>query len=115
MKARVVSLNKDKRYMEIDLINSNNVACLHTQVCCRTPVDIRIYYISASNCYHYDLKKQRCVFVRNIGKVIGKAFLILGYDESEIESIVFDRSEHELEYASITFRKDKENGANIDK
>lgn len=113
MKARVTSLNKNKGYMEIDLINSNNVACLHTQVCCRTPVDIRIYYISASK--YYDLKKQRCIFVKNIGKVIGKAFLILGYDESEIESIVFSKSEHELEYASITFRKDKENGADIDK
>ena len=105
MKARVVSLSKDKRYMEIDLINSKGVACLHTQVCCRTPVDIRIYYMSASNCYHYDLKKERCVFVRNIGKIIGKAFLILGYDESEIESIVFSKSEHSLENASITFRK----------
>lgn len=114
MKARVTSLNKDKGYMEIDLINSNNVACLHTQVCCRTPVDIRIYYTTAYK--YYDLKKQRCVFVRNIGKVIGKAFLILGYDESEIESIVFSRiEEHEFEYASITFRKDKENGADIDK
>lgn len=104
MKARVTSLNKDKGYMEIDLINSNNVACLHTQVCCREPEDIRIYYISAGK--YYDLKKQRCVFVRNIGKVIGKALLILGYDESEIESIVFNKSEHELEYATITFRKD---------
>lgn len=113
MKARVVSLNKDEKYMDIDLVNSNNVACLHTQVCCRTPVDIRIYYTSASK--YYDLKKQRCVFVRNIGKVIGKAFLILGYDESKIESIVFNQSKHELEYASITFRKDKENGADIDK
>lgn len=27
MKTRVVSLNKDKEYMEIDLINSNGVAC----------------------------------------------------------------------------------------
>ena len=41
--------------------------------------------------------------------------MILGYDESEIESIVFNKSEHSLEYASITFRKDKENGADIDK
>lgn len=113
MKARVTSLNKDEGYMEIDLIDSNGDVCLHTQVCCRTPVDIRIYYISASK--YYDLKKQRCVFVRNIGKVIGKAFLILGYDESEIESIVFNKSEHSFENASITFRKDKENGADIDK
>ena len=104
MKARVTSLNKDEGYMEIDLIDSNGDACLHTQVCCRTPVDIKIYYISAGK--YYDSKKQRCVFVRNIGKVIGKAFLILGYDESEIESIVFIKSEHDLEYASITFRKD---------
>lgn len=104
MKARVVSLNKDKRYMEIDLINSKGDACLHTQVCCREPVDIRIYYITASK--YYDLKKQRCVFVRNIGKIIGKASLIFGYDETEIESIVFSNiEEHELEYASITFRK----------
>lgn len=106
MKARITSLNKDKGYMEIDLINSNNVACLHTQVCCRGPEDIRIYYIAASK--YYDLKKQRCVFVKNIGKVIGKAFLILGYDESEIESIVFSRKDHVLEYATITFRKDNE-------
>lgn len=106
MEARVTSLNKDKGYMEIDLINSNNVACLHTQVCCRGPEDIRIYYIAASK--YYDLKKQRCVFVKNIGKVIGKAFLILGYDESEIESIVFSRKDHVLEYAAITFRKDSE-------
>lgn len=113
MKARVVSLSKDKKYMEIDLVNSKGDACLHTQVCCREPVDIRIYYTTAFK--YYDLKKQRCVFVRNIGKVIGKAFLILGYDESEIESIVFNKSEHSLENASITFRKDKENGADINK
>ena len=106
MKARVTSLYKDKGYMEIDLINSNGVACLHTQVYCRTPVDIRIYYILADK--FYDLEKQRCVFVKNIGKIIGKAFLILGYDESEIESIVFNKSKHELEHASITFRKDSE-------
>lgn len=31
------------------------------------------------------------------------------------KKIVFNKSEHELEYASITFRKDKENGADIDK
>ena len=104
MKARVVSLNKDKRYMEIDLINSKGDACLHTQVCCREPVDIRIYYTTASK--YYDLKKQRCIFVRNIGKIIGKASLIFGYDETEIESIVFSNiEEHEFEYASITFRK----------
>lgn len=60
MKARVTSLNKDKGYMEIDLINSNNVACLHTQVCCGE--DIKIYYLSAS--IHYDWKKQKCVFVK---------------------------------------------------
>ena len=111
MKARVVSLNKDEGYMEIDLINSNGVACLHTHVCCGE--DIKIYYLSSK--IHYDFEKQRCVFVRNIGKVIGKAFLILGYDESEIESIVFNKSEHSLENASITFRKDKENGADINK
>jgi hypothetical protein len=104
MKARVTSLNKDKGYMEIDLINSNGDACLHTQVCCRESEDIRIYYTTVYK--YYDSKKQRCVFVRNIGKIIGKAFLILGYDESEIESIVFNKSEHSLEYASITFRKD---------
>lgn len=107
MKARVVSLNKDKKYMEIDLINSKGDACLHTQVCCREPVDIRIYYITASK--YYDLKKQRCIFVRNIGKIIGKASLIFGYDETEIESIVFsNRKEYEFEYASITFRKGDE-------
>lgn len=104
MKARVTSLNKDEKVICIDLINYSNKVCLHTQVCCRTPVDIKIYYISAGK--YYDSKKQRCVFVRNIGKVIGKAFLILGYDESEIESIVFNKSEHSLENASITFRKD---------
>lgn len=104
MKARIVSLNKDKKYMEIDLINSKGDACLHTQVCCREPVDIRIYYTAAFK--YYDLKKQRCVFVRNIGKIIGKASLIFGYDETEIESIVFSNiEEHEFEYASITFRK----------
>lgn len=115
MKARVVSLNKDKGYMEIDLINSNGVVCLHTQVCCREPEDIRIYYTTAYK--YYDSKKQRCVFVRNIDKVIGKAFLILKYDESKIESIVFSKiEEHEFEYASITFRKgDEQNGADIDK
>lgn len=107
MKARVVSLNKDKGYMEIDLINSNDVACLHMQVCCREPEDIRIYYTTAHK--YYDSEEQKCVFVRNIGKVIGKAFLILGYNESEIESIVFSRiEEHEFEYATITFRKDSE-------
>lgn len=107
MKARIVSLNKDKKYMEIDLINSKGDACLHTQVCCREPVDIRIYYITASK--YYDLKKQRCIFVRNIGKIIGKASLIFGYDETEIESIVFSNiEEHEFEYASITFRKGDE-------
>lgn len=107
MKARVTSFNKDKGYMEIDLINSNGVACLHTQVCCREPKDIRIYYTTAYK--YYDSKKQRSVFVRNIGKVIGKAFLIFGYNESEIESIVFSKiEEHEFEYATITFRKDSE-------
>ena len=108
MKARVTGLNKNKGYMEIDLINSKGDACLHTQVCCRTPVDIRIYYTTyCTTAYkYYDSKKQRCVFVRNIGKVISMAFLILGYDESKIESIVFNKSEHSLENASITFRKD---------
>ena len=110
MKVRVTGLNKNKGYMEIDLINSKGDACLHTQVCFRTPVDIRIYYTTYTTAYkYYDSKKQRCVFVRNIGKVIGKAFLIFGYDESEIESIVFSRiEEHEFEYATITFRKDSE-------
>ena len=108
MKARITSLNKDKGCMEIDLINSNGDACLHTQVCCITPVDIRIYYKTYTTAHkYYDSKKQRCVFVRNIGKVIGKAFLIFGYDESDIESIVFSKiEEHEFEYATITFRKD---------
>lgn len=104
MKARVTNLNKDKGYMEIDLINSNNVACLHTQVCCRGPEDIKIYYISADK--YYDSKKQRCVFVKNIGKVIGKAFLILGYDESKIKSIEFKASLSELDYAFIRLSED---------
>lgn len=104
MKARVIDINRDDNFIWIDLVNYHNKVCLHTQVCCKTPVNIRIYYISASKYYDYDLKKQRCVFVRNIGKVIGKAFLILGYDESEIESIVFNKSEHSLENASITLK-----------
>lgn len=112
MKARVIDINRDDNFIWIDLVNYHNKVCLHTQVR-YSAVDMRIYYISASK--YYDLKKQRCVFVRNIGKVIGKASLILGYDESEIESIVFNKSKHSLENASITFRKDKENGADIDK
>lgn len=106
MIVRITEINKDDNFIRIDLVNYNNKVCLHTQVCCRGPEDIRIYYITASK--YYDLKKQRCVFVKNIGKVIGKAFLILGYDESEIESIVFSRKDHVLEYATITFRKDSE-------
>ena len=102
MKARVVSLNKDKGYMEIDLINSNNVACLHTQVCCGE--DIKIYYLSAS--IRYDWKKQKCVFVKNIGKIINKASLIFDYDENEIKSIEFKASLSEPDYAFIRLSED---------
>ena len=102
MKARITSLNKDKGYMEIDLINSNNVACLHTQVCCGE--DIKIYYLSPK--IHYDFKKQKCVLVRNIGKIINKASLIFDYDENKIKSIEFKTSLSEPDYAFIRLSED---------
>lgn len=102
MKARVVSLNKNKGYMEINLINSNDVACLHTQVCCGE--DIKIYYLSPK--IHYDFEKQKCVLVRNIGKIINKAFLILRYDENKIKSIEFKTSLFEPDYAFIRLSED---------
>ena len=98
MKARVVSLNKNKRYMDIDLISSNNVACLHTQVCFGK--DIKIYYLSIMD---YDFEKQKCIFVKNIGKIINKAFLMFDYDESKIKSIEFIASLQGSDYALIRF------------
>ena len=98
MKARVVSLNKNKRYIDIDLINSKGDACLHTQVCFGK--DIKIYYLSIMD---YDFEKQKCIFVKNIGKIISKAFLIFDYDESKIKSIEFKASLQEPDYALIRF------------
>lgn len=98
MKARVVSLNKNKRHIDIDLINSKGDACLHTQVCFGK--DIKIYYLSIMN---YDFEKQKCIFVKNIGKIINKAFLMFDYDESKIKSIEFKASLQESDYALIRF------------
>lgn len=102
MKARVVSLNKDKGYMEIDLINSNGNTCLHTQVLFGK--DIKIYYLSVMS--NYDFEKQKCIFVKNIGKIINKAFLIFDYDESKIKSIEFEASLQEQDYAFIRLSED---------
>lgn len=99
MKARVTSLNKDERYMNIDLINSKGDACLHTQVCFGK--DIKICYLSVMS--NYDFEKQKCIFVKNIGKIISKAFLIFDYDESKIKSIEFKASLQEPDYALIRF------------
>lgn len=101
MKARVVSLNKNKRYIDIDLINSKGDACLHTQVCFGK--DIKIYYLSIMD---YDFEKQKCIFVKNIGKIINKAFLIFDYDESKIKSIEFEASLQEQDYAFIRLSED---------
>lgn len=98
MKARVTGLNKNKGYMEIDLINSKGDACLHTQVCFGK--DIKIYYLSVMN---YDFEKQKCIFVKNIGKIINKAFLMFDYDESKIKSIEFKASLQKSDYALIRF------------
>lgn len=98
MKARVVSLNKNERYIDIDLINSKGDACLHTHVCFGK--DIKIYYLSIIS---HDFEKQKCIFVNNIGKIINKAFLMFDYDESKIKSIEFKESLQELDYALIRF------------
>lgn len=103
MKARVTDLNKYKKFIWIDLIDYNNNVHLHTQVCC-SAVNARIYYKSSE----WDSEKEKCIFVKNIGKIIGKAFLILGYDESKIESIVFRKNAVNTEYASIIFRREKQ-------
>lgn len=99
MKARVTSLNKDERYMNIDLINSKGDACLHTQVLCGE--DIKICYLSVMS--NYDFEKQKCIFVKNLGKIINKAFLIFDYDENKIKSIEFKGSLQEPDYALIRF------------
>lgn len=111
MKARITSLNKDEKYMNIDLINSKGDACLHTQVFCNE--DIKIYYLSVMS--NYDFEKQKCIFVKNIEKIINKAFLIFDYDESKIKSIEFKENLQEPDYALIRFMEDKENGTDIDK
>lgn len=102
MKARVTSLNKDEKYMNIDLINSSGNACLHTQVFCDK--DIKIYYLSVMS--SYDFEKQKCVLVKNIGKIINKAFLIFDYDENKIKSIEFKGTLQEPDYALIRFMED---------
>lgn len=101
MKARVTSLNKDKKVICIDLINYSNKVCLHTHVFCGE--DIKIYYLSVVN---NDFEKQKCVFVKNIGKIINKAFLIFNYDESKIKSIEFKESLSEPDYAFIRLSED---------
>lgn len=91
MKARVTSLNKDKGYMEIDLINSNGDACLHTQVYGGSYIKIFYYPHASPDVLSTidDLKKAKCILVNNIGKIINKAFLIFDYDRNKVKSIEF--------------------------
>lgn len=99
MKAKVTYLNKNEKLIVIDLINYNNKMCLHIRVCGN-----RIYFISDL----YDSEKEKCILVKNIGKIIDKACSILGYPESRLESIVFRRNAVNVEYALMTFRKEKQ-------
>lgn len=94
MKARVVSLNKDKKYMEIDLINSNGIACLHTQVYGGSYIKIFYCFKDAETGESYlslydEMKKAKYILVNNIGKIINKAFSIFNYDRNEVKSIEF--------------------------
>ena len=54
----------------------------------------------------YDFEKQKCIFVKNIGKIINKAFLMFDYDESKIKSIEFEASLQEQDYAFIRLGED---------
>lgn len=108
MKARVVSLNKDKGYMEIDLIDSDNKVCLSTEVSIYDNSYIKIFYCFKDTAtgeryvsFYDEMKKATCVLVKNIDKIIGKVFWIFDYDESYIESIEF----HDNCVAYITLSK----------
>lgn len=122
MKARVTSLNKDKGYMEIDLIDSGNKVRLSTQVSICDNLYIKIFYcfkvIATGEHYvslYDEMKKAKCILVKNIGKIIGKVFWIFDYDESEVKSIEF----HDNCVAYVTLnkwtRKGKQNGTDIEK
>lgn len=123
MKARITSLNKDERYMDIDLIDSGNKVRLSTQVSICDNLYIKIFYclVNAKTKELYlpfypGMKKAKCILVKNIGKIIGKTFLIFDYYESDIESIKFDDIDC-VAYVMLKkwTRKDKQNGADIDK
>ena len=108
MKARVVSLNKDKKYIDIDLIDSNNKVRLSTEVSIYDNSYIKIFYCFKDTAtgeryvsFYDEMKKVECIFVNNIGKIIGKVFWIFDYDESYIESIEF----HDNCVACITLSK----------
>lgn len=106
MKARAIDINRDEKFIWIDLVNYHNKVCLHTQVRC-SAVDMRIYYFSNE----LDSEKEKCLLVNNIGKILNIAFSMLGYSESKksrIESIVFRENVVNTEYALITFRREKQ-------
>lgn len=100
MKARVIGLSKDGKYMNIDLIDNNNKVCLCTQISIYVDSYIKILFYSAdaTTAEHYlsicnESKKAKRILVKNIGKIINKVFSIfVDYDESDVESIKFDDS-----------------------
>lgn len=123
MKARVISLNKDEEYMNIDLIDSNNKVRLSTQVSIYDNLYIKIFYcfkVTATGeryvSLYDEMKKAKCIIVKNIGKIISKVFWIFDYDESEVKSIEF-HDNNCVAYVTLNkwIRKDKENGTDIDK
>ena len=97
MKARVVNLDRKNRWMTISLIDWNNKICLKTLAECRDEDFVRLYYPI----------QQKCIFVKNIGKIINKVFSIFDYDENKIGFITFIENVGGTDYVLITFKEDK--------
>ena len=116
MIARVVDIDKDKKKILINLLNNldkDKKVCLCTEVYGGSYIKIFYSPYTSTNVLstYDDLKKAKCILVKNIGKIINKAFSLLDYDMNEIKSIEFKNG-----CALITFiREEKENGADIGK
>ena len=112
MIARVVDIDKDKKKILINILDNldkDKKVRLCTEVYGGSYIKIFYYPYTSTNVLstYDDLKKAKCIFVNNIGKIINKAFLLLDYDKNEIKSIEFKNG-----CALITFiREEKENGA----
>lgn len=116
MIARVVDIDKDKKKILINLLNNldkDKKVCLCTEVYGGSYIKIFYSPYTSTNVLstYDDLKKAKCILVKNIGKIINKAFSLLDYDMNEIKSIEFKNG-----CVLITFiREEKENGADIGK